>query len=163
MTHWRYFILPSLVLLVGSLQIIGYVFDISAIRKLGQVTAASPLPLVFSHFRGLETFSPRFEVLVTAPQSTPQQISITPENYAQLSGPYNRRNVYGVAFAFGAVLQDESERRLVDRVLTYGFCDGGPLRKLLEQQRPLPPHASISIRISPRQGEPSVLEVACPS
>lgn len=168
MNRWQsfsgqYLVLPTLVLAIGALQIVGYLLDISAVRRLGQITAASPLPLVFSHFRGLETFSPRFEVLVTSPQGEPLEIPITPSTYSELGGPYNRRNVYGVAFAFGAVLQTESERRLVDRVLAYGFCNNGPLRRLLEQKMPLLHDASIAVRISPRQGEPVVLEVPCQS
>lgn len=152
MTIDRSKILVALVLGIGSLQLAGYLSGIDAIRKLGAVSAASPLPLVFSHFRGLETFSPKFYVLVDR-QGSLTEIPITPATYRSLGGPYNRRNVYGAAFAFGAVLKEPSERRLVEGVLRYGFCSGGPLRALLAGSIPdgsISDDSRIGIRIAPK-------------
>lgn len=150
-----------LVLCIGSLQLVGYILHIDALRKLGQLSAASPLPLVFSHFRGLETFSPRFAVVVTTPSGSTQHIPITSENYAKIGGPYNRRNVYGVAFAFGAVLDRPHEKALVDGVLRHGFCPNGPIRSLLEEHAAIDSDSSLAIHITPKDGTIVSIPVHC--
>jgi hypothetical protein len=145
-------ILVALVLSLGSLQLVGYLTGFEALRKLGMLSAASPLPLVFSHFRGLETFSPKFAVLVER-QGQLTEIALTPSTYGLLAGPYNRRNVYGVAFAFGAVLKEQHERDLVEGVLRYGFCAGGPLRAILTHsisEGTISDDSRIGIRIVPK-------------
>ena len=49
-------IIYLLVVLIGSLQIIGYLSGIDNIRNLGRITSSSPLPLVFSEVKGVETW-----------------------------------------------------------------------------------------------------------
>ncbi len=160
----RDYIAPLLVLAIGSLQLIGYGLGVSAIRKLGQLSAASPLPLVFSHFRGLETFSPRFAILAESDSGEAREIPITPEVYSKLDGSYNRRNMYGAVFAFGAVLNQPVEYVMVNSVLSYSLCPTGPLRRLLEQERLVNPGEQLSVVIQPKNGAaPTPLEVRCAS
>lgn len=151
------YIISVVVISIGALQCIGFVFQSDSIRKLGQLTAASPLPLVFSHFRGLETFSPRFFLRVERDDGTPHEIPITPELYTQLDGPYNRRNLYGAAFAYGAVLQKESERFMVNEILRYGFCQNGPVRKLLDSSQITQPNDHLSAIIQPKGSSQAVI------
>jgi hypothetical protein len=151
------YIISAVVIIIGALQCFGFIFQSDNIRKLGQLTAASPLPLVFSHFRGLETFSPRFFLRVERDQFAPQEVPITPELYSQLDGPYNRRNLYGAAFAYGAVLQKESERQMVNEILRYGFCQNGPIRKLLDSLQITQPHDDLSAVILPKGSAQSVI------
>jgi hypothetical protein len=49
-------------LVIGLLQPIGYLFNQPNIRALGTITVASPLPLVFSAYNGVETFRTSFEI-----------------------------------------------------------------------------------------------------
>jgi hypothetical protein len=151
------YIISAVVIIIGSLQCIGFVFQSDSIRKLGQLTAASPLPLVFSHFRGLETFSPRFFLRVERDQVAPQEVPITPELDSQLDGPYNRRNLYGAAFAYGAVLQKESERLMVDGILRYGFCKNGPVRELLDSSQVTQSNDHLSAVIKPKGAAQAVI------
>ncbi len=170
MSAFRNQFLVILVLAIGSLQLVGYLTGVESVRKIGQLTAASPLPLVFSHFRELETFSPKFSVLLgtDGTREASEVISITPQNYSLLAGPYNRRNVYGVAFAYGAVLQQEQERALVQSVLCYGFRDGGPVRRIIEQANieragkktsPFAPGTPLGIRIDPKNKPTQMVEL----
>jgi hypothetical protein len=160
----REYIAPLLVLAIGSLQLIGYGLGVSAIRKLGQLSAASPLPLVFSHFRGLETFSPRFSIVAESDHGERREIPITPAVYSKLDGSYNRRNMYGAVFAFGAVLNHPAEYAMVNSVLSYSLCPNGPLRHLLEQERLVNTHEKLTIVIRPKHGaSPTHLEVRCAS
>jgi hypothetical protein len=146
------------VLLIGGLQTFGFIFEFDGLRKAAQLTAASPLPLVFSHYRGLETFSPRFSIKIEPPHAEARVIQITPERYAALDGPYNRRNMYGAAFAFGSVMKYPEEEALVTQILRYGFCNEGPLAQLISAT----PHDVLTVQILPK-GESSMrtLPVRC--
>lgn len=109
-----------LVLLIGFLQIIGYLTQVKAIRSLGVLSASSPLPIVFTEVRGVETFASDFYIRYTDENGEKQEVQITPEMYSKFSGPYNRRNIYGAAISYGLVLPEE----LWKPVLTYGLCNG---------------------------------------
>lgn len=111
-------ILYALVLLIGSLQIIGYVTGVDIIRNLGRVTSSSPLPLVFSEVKGVETFASNFYMQYDDANGKQQRIKITPEMYSKLKGPYNRRNIYGAAISYGPVLPED----LWKSVINYGLC-----------------------------------------
>jgi hypothetical protein len=160
----RDYIAPLLLLAIGSLQLIGYGLGISAMRKIGHLSAASPLPLVFSHFRGLETFSPRFSILAESDSGERREIPITPEVYSNLGGSYNRRNMYGAVFAFGAVLNQPVEYVMVNSVLSYSLCPTGPLRQLLEHERLVSPEEKLNVVIRPKNGADATrLAVRCAS
>jgi hypothetical protein len=120
---------PLLLLGVGSLQILGYLARWPGLRGVGFATAASPLPLVFSTYEGAETFATDFEITVTTPAGQSVSWKLTPELYGRLAGPYNRRNAYGVIFSHGPMFTDPGMIALRQRVLRYGFSDGGPLAR----------------------------------
>ena len=50
------------IIIISFFSIIGHVLQIPKIKSIGFMTAASPLPLVFSHFRSFETFANDFEL-----------------------------------------------------------------------------------------------------
>jgi hypothetical protein len=121
---------PSIALLaIGSLQSVGLLLQSDAVRGLGAMTAASPLPLVFSSFRGVETFAADFSVTLTRRDGSRVTHALTPELYARLDGPYNRRNAYGAVLAYGPALTAPRERELVASVIRHGLCRGGPLAR----------------------------------
>lgn len=111
--------LYMLVVTIGLLQIIGYVTKIKIIRDIGVVSASSPLPIVFTEVRGVETFASDFFMKWTNDKGEAEEIKITPELYSRLKGPYNRRNVYGAAISYGPVLPE----KLWKPVLSYGLCN----------------------------------------
>ncbi len=82
---------------------------------------------MFSSVRGLETYSTRFFVEWTDRAGAAHALLVTPEIYARLRGPYNRRNVYGAALAYGPVLPVE----LRDPVMRYALCGDAPLLREL--------------------------------
>lgn len=114
---------------VGFLQIAGWLLGSQLVMGLGFMTNASPLPLVFSDFRGIEPFSSTFEITLTDTAGKEDRIPITPETYAQLEGPYNLRNVYGAVFAGGPKLESPKERALWESIMRFGFCDPGLVAK----------------------------------
>ena len=114
---------------IGLIQIIGFIINSPLIRGIGMATASSPLPLVFTKVRGLETFASDFFICYEKKSDLLEEIKITPNLYAKFSGPYNRRNVYGAALAYGPILPE----RLLDSVLNYAFC-----KQVLSKELKLP-------------------------
>lgn len=115
---------------LGAISPVGHLLGSRALVGLGFITAASPLPLVFSSYRGVEGFAGRFEVEVRGPAGT-STVELTPALYRQLRGPYNLRNAYGAAIAGAPMLTAPAERAMVDSVLRYALCPGGPLIAVL--------------------------------
>lgn len=107
------------VVLIGLLQIIGFVTKIKIVRDLGVITAAAPLPIVFTEVKGVETFASDFYLTWKNENGVEEKVLITPALYSKLKGPYNRRNVYGAAIAYGPVLPE----KIWDPILNYGLCN----------------------------------------
>jgi hypothetical protein len=161
--HWRGIKWPTaLVLGIGSLQIIGFLTQIDAIRNIGRLTSASPLPFVFSDFRGLETYSLEFNITAEGTDGTSITKLITPKLYGEFKGPYNRRNVYGAVLAYGPKLREPSEKSMVDSVLKFGFCNNGPLAEMFESSTTLRKVVITATSKSRNAEGPFVTEVNCP-
>jgi hypothetical protein len=140
--------------LIGFAQMAGELLHLPALKSIAAATAASPAPKVFSAVRGLETFSTRYFIEWTDATGGPHSVEITPERYAHLRGPYNRRNVYGAVLAYGPVLEsDPHTRAMFNAVSSYALCGEAPLLRELG----IPPQAangSLRIRLETRTGIP---------
>jgi hypothetical protein len=152
---------------LGLLQAVGWAGEFSglrffsALRGVGLMSVASPLPFVFSSFRRVETFAAVFEVELERADATRVRYEITPELYSRLDGPYNRRNTYGAVFSYGPALTEPGERHLVESVLRYGLCQGGPLARRFGETAPVV-KVRAEVRSKTRGGaEPFRLELAC--
>lgn len=102
----------------------GDLLGLTALKGLGALSTAAPLPKVFSDVRGLEPFASEFAFEIERPGQPVQIVSITPELYGRLAGPYNRRNVYGAALSYAPRLPEPLWRQ----VFGHALCPGGPLR-----------------------------------
>jgi hypothetical protein len=118
-----------LVIGVGFLQIIGWAIGSKEVEGLGFMTNASPLPYVFSIFRGIEPYSSKFEIEITDGNGKTSLVHVTPAIYEQLQGPYNLRNVYGAVIAGSPVLKGPKEQLLVQSVMQFGFCNPGTVAR----------------------------------
>lgn len=151
---------PAL-LAVGLLQMAGDLTGVASLRGLGAATGASPAPKVFSAVRGLETYSTRFVLEWSDRDGHPRSLVLTPEAYAGLRGPYNRRNVYGAVLAYGPVLP----AAMRDPVMERALC--GEARLLREiGVDPSTVAGSVRVRYEPLPGSdlgdlPRVLEAPC--
>lgn len=124
--NWLY----GFILLIGFLQTIGYLTKSKEVRGIGMATASSPLPLVFTDVRGVETFASEF--ILTYQTDSPKTLVMTPEIYSHFKGPYNRRNVYGAAFAYAPLLPDTLRKQ----VLHYALCQAQMLKEMgVEQEQ----------------------------
>ncbi len=157
----------ALLLVVGLLQVAGEMSGIAPLVGLAAATGASPAPKVFSAVRGLETYSTRFSLEWTDPGGRVRSLALTPQVYARLRGPYNRRNVYGAVLAYGPVLStDPRTAPMFESVARRALCGEAPLLAELG----LDPAAvrGVRLRLEPRPGSrieglPLVLEPRCPS
>ena len=111
-------ILYFIVIAIGLLQTIGYLTQIEIVRNLGILTSASPLPIVFTEVKGVEGFAADFYFQWDKAESKTEKIKITPQLYAKLKGPYNRRNIFGAAIAGGPMLP----KTMWNPILNYGLC-----------------------------------------
>lgn len=114
----------AIVLVVlGLAQIAGDLTKFLPLKAVAAATGASPAPKVFSAVNGLETYSTRFFLDLGH-----ERVELTPEIYARIEGPYNRRNVFGAALAYAPVLP----ATLRDPVTKYALCGDAPLLRELK-------------------------------
>ena len=117
------------VVFIGCIQIIGHIVGVKEVKAFGMLTASSPLPIVFTEVKGVETFASDFYIEYLNKNKKHVSEQITPEMYAKLKGPYNRRNVYGAAISYGPILNE----KILNPVLEYGIC-----KKVLLQEMGFP-------------------------
>lgn len=138
-------LLALLITTLGCTQLLGYFTGSRALRGIGLVSVAAPLPKVFSDVDGLETFASRFTLRGVDAHGVPFELPITPEVYARLEGCYNRRNVYGAALSYAPRMPEP----LWSAVFCYGLRTGGPLHR--EFNLPAGAHQlSVEIRTQTR-------------
>jgi len=122
----------ALLLVLGLLQMAADAVGLGWLKGLAAATGASPAPRVFSAVRGFETFSTRFSLEWTDASGTTHTLPLTSEVYRNLEGPYNRRNVYGAALAYGPVLaEDERTRPMLDAILRHALREPGTVLREL--------------------------------
>ena len=144
--------------ILGLAQMAGDLANLPPLKAIAAATGASPAPKVFSAVRGLETYSTRFFLDWTDTSGVEQTWELTPEVYARLQGPYNRRNAYGAVLAYGPVLPAE----LRDPVLHFALTGQAPLLREIGID-PATIRGRVRVRYEPRPGTslgelPHVLE-----
>ena len=158
-----------------AIRMIGESLDVPMVQKVGSgvkgigaATLAAPAPKVFSAVRGLESYSTRFFLEWTNRRGVEHSLEITSEIYAKLQGPYNRRNVYGAALAYGPVLSvDDLTKPMFLSVCRYALCGKAPVLKEFGID-PESVAGPVRVRFEPLPGSkmaenlPRVVEVPCP-
>jgi len=150
---------------IGCVRAFANIADMEKTSAAFAALNVSPAMKVFTAHNGYETFSPKFEIeFINGDES--KLILLTPELYRKLSGPYNRRNVYGAAISYGPVLvSNENTKPLFDSVAKYSFCTPASLISELELDVTLPIERVVLHYIhnetSANDLYPSTLEVNC--
>jgi hypothetical protein len=151
-------------LLIGLMQMTGDLLNLPALKGIGAATAISPAPKVFTAIRGYEAYSTNFYLEWTDHNGAAHSQQLTPERYARVAGPYNRRNIYGAVLAGGPVLAtDERLRPLFDSVSRYVLSGDAALLRELGLD-PASIDGTIRVRYEPLPGTqmndlPRVLEI----
>jgi hypothetical protein len=114
---------------LGSLQMVGDVLGLPQLKGFAAATQVSPAMKVFTAHQGYETHAARFSLHWKDEAGLAHVLSLNPETYSRVAGPYNRRNVYGAALAYGPILRaDPRTRPMHESVMRYAFCSPGKLR-----------------------------------
>jgi len=150
---------------VGSVRAFANIAEMEKTSAAFAALNVSPAMKVFTAHNGYETFSPKFEIEFISGERR-KTINLTPELYRKLSGPYNRRNVYGAAISYGPVLvTNENTKPLFNSVAKYSFCEPASLITELDLEVPQPIDTVILHYIhndsSANDLYPSTLEVKC--
>ena len=121
----RDWIVPGVMIVVGTTQMAGHVLGIPTLTALGAATGASPAPKVFTAHKGFETYSSKFHISWSDKNGAHHELHLTPSVYSNVRGPYNRHNAYGAALSYAPVLQSNSlTKPMHESVLRYTFCGG---------------------------------------
>lgn len=114
---------------LGTLQIAAEALGMPRLKGLAAATQVSPAMKVFTAHHGYETHAARFALSWRDSDGATRTLALDPQTYAKLDGPYNRRNVYGAAFAYGPLLRDDPKLRpMQESVMYYALCEPGHLR-----------------------------------
>lgn len=109
---------------LGTLQMVGDVLALPSVKGLGAWSHVSPAPKVFTTQQGYETYSPRFYVSAQDDAGRWHRVALSPAVNARVRGPYNRRNAYGAVLSYGPVLvADPRTQPMFEHALLFGFCD----------------------------------------
>ena len=152
---------------LGLLTITGDLLHLPLLKGIGTATAASPAPKVFSAVQGYETFSTQFFLEWTDRQGLAQELELTPATYSRITGPYNRRNIYGAMVAYGPVLSNlPISKAMFWGVARYGVMGESPLLKELGID-PAQIAGPVALVYKPRPGTdmgdlPTRIEVTAP-
>jgi len=115
--------LRLLLVAIGLLQVIGFATGQKWLNGIGQITVASPLPIVFTEQKGCETFALDFSIEYEDENGGRGLIPVTPQVYANFDEPYNYRNVLGAAISYGAILPEKIWRP----ILEFAFINPGTI------------------------------------
>lgn len=127
---WKQHIVLLLIIAIGCMSMFGYVFGMPKVRGIGFASVVSPLPLVFSVYNGVETFSTDYTVYVETDNDN-FTMKLNNKMYSQIEGPYNRRNMYGVILSHGPFFDNPNMIQIRQQILHNGICNQGSLAKEL--------------------------------
>ncbi|HSA90206.1 MAG TPA: hypothetical protein VLF42_09940 [Burkholderiales bacterium] len=137
---------------LGCLQMAGDVLRLPAVKAIGAATSASPAPKVFTAQDGFETYANRFFLEWRDAGGAQKTLELTPEVYAALRGPYNRRNIFGAVFSYAPVLDANPLTQPMFRaVLERSFCGGRPAVAEIGVPPDAAKHGPVRIRLEPRR------------
>jgi hypothetical protein len=112
--------LALLILLLGLTRMAGHLMDNRTLQGLGAASGIAPFPKVFCDSDGYEAFTATCVLSGQKPNGTRQEILLTPERYARLQGPYQRRNAYGAALIFAPRLPENLRQSLLQQQMSPG-------------------------------------------
>jgi hypothetical protein len=120
----RYTILATALCFLATVKAFADLMNLPTLSAVSAVTQAAPAMKVFTAQQGYETFSSKFEIEIEYLDGQNETLLLTPEIYAALEGPYNRRNVYGALIAYGPLLATNSHtRKMWQSMWERAFCD----------------------------------------
>lgn len=150
-------IIAAFLMVLGLTRMAGYWMDNRLLQGIGAASGIAPFTKVFSATEGYEAFTASFVIRGNNAAGESGEIHLTPQVYAQLNGPYMRRNVYGAALVFAPRLPE----RLREQLHSQALRPESPLRKELHVPAEW---TSATLIIRPREGSglsPWTYQIPC--
>lgn len=125
-------ILTYMLILLGIANIHGYLIHTEKIKPIATLSVASPLPIVFSHYKGIETFATSIYFYKEFKHFTDGESSFEHFDnklYSKIKGSYNRKNAYSVLLTHGVMFEGKT-KELRDDILHYGLCKSNLVHEL---------------------------------
>ena len=122
--HTRINIAAAGLLVIGFTAMLGELLHFPKLKGLALASQVAPYTKVFGAAksyetqRSFETFACDFTLSYDTTDGQSHKLSLTPEVYQNLAGPYNRRNVYGAILAYGPALPPKLRSHTLNRALT---------------------------------------------
>jgi hypothetical protein len=121
----------SIIVAIGLLQMVGYATGWAALGRAGAMTAASPVPVVFTHINGIETFALSVEMTVMTEDGLIIRRALDSEMSSRLRGPMTRRNPYTNTMTYWpTTAQGQPMQEMMRAALHYGICKAGILSEI---------------------------------
>jgi len=137
---------------IGCAQMAGDFLQLNILKAAGAATGASPAPKVFTAQNGFETYANRFFLEWHDASGQKHEHELTPQSYAGVRGPYNRRNVYGAVFSYAPVLDANPITRPMFRmILMRSFCGAHPVFTEVGIPADAARQGPLRIRLEPRR------------
>lgn len=120
----RILIATVILIFLGTIKVIADICGWPTISAVAAVTQTAPAMKVFTAHNGYETFSSIYTLSLIDADDKHHVFTLTPEIYDGLKGPYNRRNVYGAAIAYGPILSSSTHTSAMwQSVARSAFCE----------------------------------------
>lgn len=150
--NYREWAVAGILIGIGCTTMVGDILGIRPLKVIGLASAASPAPKVFTAQDGFETYANLFFVEWYSGDGLLNTTELTPEKYAGLEGPYNRRNVFGAVVSYSPVLEANPLTRPMFRmVMQRSFCRENPIIEELGVPRAAIQNGVVRIRLVPRK------------
>ncbi len=110
----------------ASIKVVADVFGWTNISSLSAATNLSPAMKVFTAHKGYETYSSDYSIEVNHIDGESKTVNLDSNTYKNISGPYNRRNVFGASIAYGPLLvSNENTKPMWESIVQSSFCEQG--------------------------------------
>ncbi len=151
-----------LILILGSLQMVGDVLNVPALVGLGAASHVSPAPKVFTTVGDVEPFSATFALELEEPDGSVRHVPLDRAHYERLEGPYNRRNVVGAVVAGGPHLHESPHvGPMMEAAARHALCGHAPILRELEGDRERPPIIRATIVQTATDGAVTRWSLSC--
>lgn len=131
----KHMITTLILVFLAVVKVIADLAGWQSVSALAAVTNAAPAMKVFTAHNGYETFSSSYDLTIVLQDGSQESLTLNPTTYQGLQGPYNRRNVYGAAIAYGPILSTgKHTHSMWSATARYAFCDKAVLRHELPFQ-----------------------------
>lgn len=160
----KYTIFAGILIFFATVKVIANIAGWKDVSSLATMTNLAPAMKVFTAHEGYETYSGKFIIEAVYKDGSSEKQQITSKQYANLQGPYNRRNVYGALIAYGPILNTNPQTKpMYDAMSYYAFCQEPSILQELDFKKDMQIQRAVITYDNQKQNRdyPNRIEVQC--